>query len=400
MDRPFELIETDPVIACVGDNGGTDDETIRMGFINSVNILMDAIVHKGAFEDLLVYPIVYNVRHSIELSLKILISGIWQLQIIKKEKNPEEIEAVQSKLHTHDIKALNDLTKEVIDFDRRFPEEYKKLDSFLQFYYFDVDGDAFKYETDKENHPHMISQNISHISMQTLVDQFNEAMQTFERLIDLKNTLLREYRLQTYTKHLSRADIEDISKKLLPYEKWRLPEFDENKATIRKEYGISNKECSEVIDIIKCHRKFCTNIGMELPFGNITDDELRQYAKLVAEYCNFRSSEPKGVMLEADFWNRLPSVQEHNRKLKEISDSISDDTLNLLLTFCDMSPEQIYVEELEKHYIYYADNKPRRIDTVRRLKTKTSYEYVLLGMKECGQVTYRKKLEKDFAECK
>lgn len=74
MDNPFEFHEEDGIIACVGDNGGTTDEDIKNGFKRTVEILTESLKDGQEVEDLLVYPIVYNARHSIELSLKIVIN--------------------------------------------------------------------------------------------------------------------------------------------------------------------------------------------------------------------------------------------------------------------------------------------------------------------------------------
>ena len=80
MENPFEFHEEDAIIACVGDNGGTTDEDIRNGFKRTVELLTESLKTGSEFEDLLVYPIVYNARHSIELSLKIIIKMLWRIE--------------------------------------------------------------------------------------------------------------------------------------------------------------------------------------------------------------------------------------------------------------------------------------------------------------------------------
>ena len=83
MDNPFEFHEYDQVIACVGENGGTTDEDIRNGFKRTVEILTEAVKSNQEIEDFLVYPIVYNARHGIELSLKITIKKLWIIVCMK-----------------------------------------------------------------------------------------------------------------------------------------------------------------------------------------------------------------------------------------------------------------------------------------------------------------------------
>lgn len=80
--NPFEFHDTDMYVACVGENGGTDNFDIREGFKSSVNIMINA-VESGGYEDTLIYPVVYNARHSIELSLKIIIEKIIYIYDVK-----------------------------------------------------------------------------------------------------------------------------------------------------------------------------------------------------------------------------------------------------------------------------------------------------------------------------
>ena len=91
MDNPFEFHEEDGIIACVGDNGGTTDEDIKNGFKRTVEILTESLKDGQEVEDLLVYPIVYNARHSIELSLKIVIKMLWEIEKKKGIKYSDEI---------------------------------------------------------------------------------------------------------------------------------------------------------------------------------------------------------------------------------------------------------------------------------------------------------------------
>lgn len=104
MENPFEFHEEDTIIACVGDNGGTTDEDIRNGFKRTVELLTESLKTGSEVEDLLVYPIVYNARHSIELSLKIVIKMLWRIEEKKGICYSEEVLKERKKeLHTHSM---------------------------------------------------------------------------------------------------------------------------------------------------------------------------------------------------------------------------------------------------------------------------------------------------------
>lgn len=166
MENPFEFHEEDTIIACVGDNGGTTDEDIRNGFKRTVELLTESLKTGSEVEDLLVYPIVYNARHSIELSLKIVIKMLWRIEEKKGICYSEEVLKERKKeLHTHSIECLYKLACDKKNIDRRIPAYFENIEDMIYFYYFDEEGDAFKYELNKEDEPHMIKNKISHVSM-------------------------------------------------------------------------------------------------------------------------------------------------------------------------------------------------------------------------------------------
>lgn len=134
-------------------------------FINkrTVEILIKSLKVSQEVEDLLVYPIVYNARHSIELSLKIVIKMLWELE--RKKKISHLVEFIverKKKLHTHNIEELYKMACENKNIDRRIPAYFENIEDMIQFYYFDEEGDAFKYELNKDDQPHMIKNKISH----------------------------------------------------------------------------------------------------------------------------------------------------------------------------------------------------------------------------------------------
>ena len=143
MDNPFEFHEEDTIIACVGDNGGTTDDDIRNGFKRTVELLTESLKDGQEVEDLLVYPIVYNARHSIELSLKIVIKMLWEIEGKKGIKYSDEIIAERKKkIHTHNIEELYKMACENKNIDRRIPAYFENIEDMIRFYYFDEEGYA------------------------------------------------------------------------------------------------------------------------------------------------------------------------------------------------------------------------------------------------------------------
>lgn len=395
MDNPFEFHEEDAIIACVGENGGTTDEDIRNGFKRTVELLTESLKDGQEVEDLLVYPIVYNARHSIELSLKIVIKMLWEIEGKKGIKYSDEIIAERKKkIHTHNIEELYKMACENKNIDRRIPAYFENIEDMIRFYYFDEEGDAFKYELNKENQPHMIKNKISHISIVLLETEFKEVMEKFDELIYFLRNCMDEYSLGTFTKNLSRTDIWDISKRLPDYEEWRTEKFREIKEEIKQEYRLGSKEFSEAVNLIKKNRFFSENIGCEKIFGTITQEELKEYASLVKYYFE-KNKFKEGNVTE---WYKLDGVQQNAEILKKYLSNSSMETLNTLLCFYDMSNNSLAVEKLEDVYEYIVGSSFDEMYIIRKLKQKNACLRIINGMKKCGQVTYAKQLQAALKE--
>lgn len=395
MDNPFEFHEEDGIIACVGDNGGTTDEDIKNGFKRTVEILTESLKDGQEVEDLLVYPIVYNARHSIELSLKIVIKMLWEIEKKKGINYSDEILTERKKkLHTHNIEELYKTACDNKDIDKRIPSYFDNIEDIISFYYFDEEGDAFKYELNKEEQPHMIKNKISHISIELLETEFKDVMRKFDELIYFLDKSIAEYSLGTCTKSLSRTDIQDISKKLPNYEEWKTEKFTETKNQIKQEYHLGSKEFSDAVDLIKKNRLFSMNIGCEQIFGTITEDELKEYVSLVKYYCE-KEKARENVTLE---WDNLVEIQKNAMVLREYLSKISIETLNTLLCFYEMSNGGLPVEKLEGTYEYIVGSSFEEIYMIRKLKQKNVCLRIIDGMRRCGQVTYEKQLQAALKE--
>lgn len=257
-DNPFEFHESDLYVACVGENGGTDNFDIREGFKSSVEIMIKA-VENGAYEDTMIYPVVYNVRHSIELSMKIVIEYLLHIYDFRKVSFSQED---KKKIYTHDIETLDAIIQKYYLFDHRIKEKYDKVQPYLKDYYFDKKGDVFKYESDHKGNPHLIKLGISSISYDVLKRKYNEMMNLFDNLIFEVTYLCREYSMGTFTKHLSREDIRDIAKGLPLRKNWCNDEFSIVREEIKQKYSIGSKELSDALNIIqyvlfKSHQQKC-----------------------------------------------------------------------------------------------------------------------------------------------
>lgn len=387
--NPFEFQENDPIIACVGDNGGTDNEVIKSGFQRTANILIELSSNYNETEDTLVYPLVYNARHSFELALKIIIEQLWELQKLKGiVKSDEIIKEEKKKIHCHDIKTLFEMVESLAKVDRRLPSCYKGIEPLVEFYYFDKDGDAFKYEKDVHEVPHMIHNKISHICINTFGEQFNDIMGKLDKMIDFLENCIREYQLHTFTKNLSREDIENVSRSLPKYEKWGEDQFIEIREEVKRKYNISNREFSKVLDIIKGHRKFCVNIGLENTYREISEEEFEAYAVMVHQAIIERQHEEEE---NYDLWS-LSNTPMASREQRNYDVEIQISTLNLLLAFSEMSNTELEAENLEQIFEYHSKSAYSKDYLIRKLRSEQFCKKIIVGLRKCGQLSYENRL--------
>ena len=312
--------------------------------------------------------------------------------VFKSEKgicySEEVLKERKKELHTHSIECLYKLACDKKNIDRRIPAYFENIEDMIYFYYFDEEGDAFKYELNKEDEPHMIKNKISHVSIELLETEFKEVMKKFDDLIYFLDNCIFEYSLGTFTKSLSRADIWDISKRLPVYEEWRTEKFKEVKDEIKQEYHLGSKEFSDAVNLIKENREFSVNIGCEKVFGSITENELKEYASLVRYYSEKSKSDNKGKEIGFD----LRKIQKNGEILKKYLSSISMNTLNTLLCFSEMSNSFLAVEHLEEVHDDIVSKAFDGTYLIRKLKQRNICLRILYGMKKCGQVTYAKQL--------
>ena len=91
----------------------------------------------------------------------------------------------------------------------------------------------------------------------------------------------------------------------------------------------------------------------------------------------------------ADEWKTLRcDLSEIQRKAKiwsKYRDTISMSTLNLLLTFVEMSQEYSAVEKIEEIFNYICESKFEVTYMIRKLKKEDICKKVLVGMRKSGK---------------
>ena len=269
---------------------------------------------------------------------------------------------------THDLNVLCKKVVQIYSVDERIPKKFDFIVNLLK-YYKDIDpnGDMFKYLTDNKGQPHFESQKIHTVDLLRVKEQFSYLTKLFEFFNFNLCSIIKEYDTLTYTKHLSRKQIEEISY-MLPTPDEFADKIVNVKRNVMDKYGVSSNEFNLVIDLIKSNAEFSMNMGKELELKKISDDTLRILAECAQGKCDFSENFFK----------------------------ISTDEYAALLTYSDICGWRYFTKNMTYYpedfeYIYEGFRK-KNLDCYM-LVPKTEINFIIAGMKKCGQKTYATKLE-------
>jgi hypothetical protein len=259
--------------ACVGNNGNPNILDYAEGFASAANHLIEiSLKCLGEFPpDIAVYPICFNMRHSVELYLKGYISFVEELATIKKIKIGLTVDIMK----THDInKIWKYLTTSHTQLDKRLINMDNQISPYIEcFGDIDVTGQTFRYPYDNENNKHLTKQSI--INIMHLGKNFKELKEKLNIFYYFHEHIIEEYKTRSFTKNLSRYDLKNIAQELPQYYLWKKPEtsFDAKFNDLTQKYQISRNELSKAINIIKNHYEFGYFIGIVPPLIDFSEDE-------------------------------------------------------------------------------------------------------------------------------
>jgi hypothetical protein len=179
-------------------------------------------------------------------------------------------------LNQHDILNLwAFFSGHAVAFDRRYQETISALEPLIRCIgETDPTGQTFRYSYSTEAQKHLTD--VSVINVLVLRDQFRIIRDKLEELTGLSQWLRREYSTLTYTKSLSRKDLEAIAGQLPPRASWADPSTGLNdiKSSIKAEYNIGSKELTEALSKIQNSRDLARIIGMPVTIPGLTMTDL------------------------------------------------------------------------------------------------------------------------------
>lgn len=316
--------------ACVGDNGNPSYVEYAKGFSVSANILLKCVLERDseATADELIYPICFNMRHSVELRLK---GAVQELLSLSNKRNKHLTFDLSG---SHDIENIWSFFKtNAVSLDQRFNETIEKVDqTILDIAQVDATGQTFRYPIDKDSRKHLIDIGGT-ISCRVLWEKFGELEKNLDELHFFIDFLKEEYSLGTYTSKLSRAQLMKLAIELPAKNSWGSAEFKEIKSRIMEQYGLSSNDFSKAVRLIKNNYEFAHLISERLELLGLSVEQLRLLIDLwVATNPDFKNRSTKIIssssLLDANDFDEIQKKYEmREESFKKVHQALTPEYL-------------------------------------------------------------------------
>ncbi|SEG40366.1 hypothetical protein SAMN04488045_2676 [Thalassococcus halodurans] len=249
--------------ACIGKQG--DEENYADGYIQAAKELANLLLEKKMFDkrDTLALPILYNARHAIELTLKLVLSELKKSKIIPSEhRQNHDIKSHLEFLEKHNIpdKCLRDYSSSL----GKFVDSLSRIDD---------DGQELRFHKNRKGQPSIENKTLANIEVihQSLIE-------LQDILAGIKNrtfALCYEWRTGTRTNKCSRRDLFEIAKTLPKRSNWASQEFSEAKETIKERFHLSNNQFSNALKKIEENRELSGIISIESSLLHLSDEKAK-----------------------------------------------------------------------------------------------------------------------------
>ncbi|MCX2813156.1 MULTISPECIES: hypothetical protein [Pseudomonas] len=339
--------------ACVGNNGSPGYFEYSKGFSTAANLLIDQVLSRKMDLEIddLVYPVCFNMRHSVELRLK---GAIQELSFVARAKNHELPFDLSG---SHDIGNIWGFFKTHSELlDSRYTDINGKIaETIVDISEVDATGQTFRYPLSNESIKHLTD--VASINFFRLKEKFDELERNLDRLHELNLWLKEEYAQGTFTSKLSRPIIYRLARALPPKSDWTTSEFKDTKQELMCKYSIGSRDFSKAVEKIKTHYYLASLIGDPLPLKGIVPDQLFSFFDQWIPL-NTKSLTPNAPTLSLDYWDRKKSMLDGIKKRvsardliwSELEAKLTPEYLAGLHTLFYFARDKLYVEFYDKLY--------------------------------------------------
>jgi len=291
--------------ACVGENGFPGYWDYAKGFSQAATILIDLVLSERGLEhsvDEIVYPVCFNMRHSVELRLK---GAISELIVIEKSR----CRNLQFDFSgSHDIGNIwSFFTENALAVDDRYKPIINRVDTKItDIAEVDATGQTFRYPLGTDSKKHLVD--VAIINFVVLKQSFAELETALDDLHRLNNYLRNEYDLGSFTKRLSRKNLFEIASILPPRTTWAEEAFCNTKSAIKNRFNIGSSELSKSIKIIESHFELAPKIGISIPLLGVEEDYIEEFFSHWFKHHGL-PSDKKPINVEGSEWRSAEMLE-------------------------------------------------------------------------------------------
>jgi hypothetical protein len=252
----FSPEDSDGLSACVGGDNIHDFYSYAEGYFNAANYLCDKVISERLIGDLdvVIFPILYSVRHGIELALKSHLSNLRDCGI----------NITDGDIHGHDIDILWGYLKKKTPMTPIFIEIISSIDPLIiEIAQLDPTAQEFRYPIRTDNNQTIPDRKlINYLALQSIITKLTSQLKYF---LNESECYIVEHRTEIRTNELSREQLSELSILLPNRETWKNEnsDFPIKKSEFMEKHNLSSNAFSRAIKLIERHREFAGNIGIE-----------------------------------------------------------------------------------------------------------------------------------------
>jgi hypothetical protein len=366
--------------ATVGFNGSSAPEgkprsntDYAKGYANASLLLINTALESKEFKhsvDYLVYPVCFNMRHSVELRLKQLWIDLEELSRHRKfhlthfrETKFEVDPALKGRLEifpkidqsaTHNIHSLWVQIKEYAPIiDSRFEEIIRILDGYINdIANIDPTGQTFRYPASNDSQVHLAKTPL--INFVILKLRFEPLILIFDFVESFVRDVLYEYSWVKQTNSLSYFDIINVCMLIKSEHSGGEVKLHEYRDTVKASYPISNGEYGKLAEIISSNQYLSNIVHKEVGFIYLSLESFLNFVGIIFECWSlesfkelYNSSRDIGFY-QVDVDEAMNELILERDAINKLVDGLSQDELLELFSIYDARYEEFIFEIFTK----------------------------------------------------
>lgn len=381
-DPFFRLTDDAEWNACVGSQGA--EINYADGYLEAAIELASAILDKRLHgqRDTMVFPILYNARHGVELTLKFATRRLIAAGVLSGGRPLD-----------HDIKADWDLLAAADLGDEALHSLIRALVPFItSLANIDDDGQELRYAQTRDGKKSLEA--VALVNVEVVRDSLQALKQILDDLKYRVLDLLQERTTGSFTSHCSRRDLFAIAKMIPSRADWGKAGFDEARDAVMARFDIGRRQFSLALKVIEHHREMGVLIGLEFPLAHLSDT---QTMFVIGEWTKVHPVRPPSADtdLGVDYFSKRDWAKQKARYAtqaavqKVLLDALTPDELADLeaIYYLGRGREfsESYVEMIAHAKASHPGADDRR-DAVAHLMQKTNLAYCLaVGAERLGR---------------